>query len=274
MSLTTVTYKGAIKQRIDMRWLTEAMTNSSKGEDIYKHKLSVGNDNVEIGELFNISGNISDLHVVIENPTTKMDYVGSALPRGYQLTVNGNVGHFAGAELAGGIISINGDVQDYAACSMNKGFVEVSGGAGDYLGSAKTGEKKGMFGGTVLVHENAGNFTGDLMRRGTIMVVGNIGDYCGSRMIAGTITNLGTIGKQVGVGMRRGTILLPHKPKDVITGFHDCGRHSLGYLTLLLHELRRYKSTFQSLHPMRRRVQRYQGDAAVNGQGEMLIWIG
>ena len=132
----------------------------------------------------------------------------------------------------------------------------------------------GMTGGSILIHGSAGDFTGDLMRRGIIMVVGNIGDYCGSRMIAGTITNLGTIGKQVGVGMRRGTILLPHKPKDVISGFHDCGRHSLGYLTLLLHELRRHDSTFQSLHPMRRRVQRYQGDTAVGGQGEMLIWIG
>ena len=142
------------------------------------------------------------------------------------------------------------------------------------LAVQKAGNKKGMSGGTILVHGSSNNFTGDLLRRGTIMVVGNIGDYCASRMIAGTIANLGTIGKQVGVGMRRGTILLPHKPKDVITGFHDCGRHNLGYLTLLLHELRSFESAFQSLHPMRRRVQRYLGDTAVGGQGEMLIWIG
>jgi formylmethanofuran dehydrogenase subunit C len=157
---------------------------------------------------------------------------------------------------------------------MTKGLLEVSGNANDYLGGAYAGDKKGMNGGTILVHGNSGNFTGDLLRRGSIMVVGHIGDYCASRMIAGTITNLGTIGKQVGVGMRRGTILLPHKPKDVLTGFHDCGRHNLGYLTLLLHELRQYKSTFQSLHPMRRRVQRYIGDTTVGGQGELLIWIG
>ena len=119
-----------------------------------------------------------------------------------------------------------------------------------------------------------GDFTGDLMRRGLIMVEGDIGDYCASRMIAGTITNLGAIGKQVGVGMRRGTLLLPHKPEDMSKGFKDCGRHNLGFLTLLLHELRRYESRFQSLHPMRRRVQVYEGDMAVGGQAEILIWIG
>ena len=176
--------------------------------------------------------------------------------------------------MAGGTLKINGDVQDYSGCAMSKGMIEVSGNGGDYTGGAPAGAKKGMSGGTILIHGDTGSFTGDLMRRGIIMVVGNIGDYCGSRMIAGTITNLGTIGKQVGVGMRRGTILLPHKPKDLITGFHDCGRHSLGYLTLLLNELRRHDSTFRSLHPMRRRVQRYQGDTAVGGHGEMLIWIG
>ena len=106
------------------------------------------------------------------------------------------------------------------------------------------------------------------------MIVGDIGNHCASRMIAGTITNLGGIGKQVGVGMRRGTLLFPHKPADIAPGFHDCGRHSLGYLTLLLHQLRRYESKFRMLHPMRRRVQRYMGDAAVDGQGELLVWIG
>ena len=274
MSHSTVTYKGAVEQRIDMRWLTEVMVAPIRNDDINERKLSIGNDQIEIGELFEIPGNFSNSHVVLENTTTKMDYVGAGLLGGFQVTANGDVGHYAGASLSGGNVKINGNTQDFTACGMSNGFLEVTGSVGDYIGSAYAGDKAGMSGGTVLVHKDANNFTGDLMRRGTIMVVGNIGDYCGSRMIAGTITNLGTIGKQVGVGMRRGTILLPHKPKDVITGFHDCGRHSLGYLTLLLHELRRYESTFQSLHPMRRRVQRYQGDAAVSGQGEMLIWIG
>ena len=274
MSHTTVTYKGSAQTRLDMRWLSDAICQADKNASINNRKILVGKENVAVGELFEISGSITTDQIVLENSTAKMDYIGHALPADISITVKGNCGHYIGAELAGGNLKIEGDVEDFAGCTMASGLIEVTGNSGDYIGSAYAGAKKGMSGGTVLIQGNAGNFTGDLMRRGTIMVVGNIGDYCGSRMIAGTIANLGTIGKQVGVGMRRGTLLLPHKPKDVISGFHDCGRHSLGYLTLLLHELRRHDSMFQSLHPMRRRVQRYMGDSAVGGQGEMLVWIG
>jgi formylmethanofuran dehydrogenase subunit C len=279
MTHTTVTYKGPsdkseVKQRLDMRWLSHAICESISSDAVKKLPLLVGNEKFTVGDLFDISSKFSNQSIVLENSNTNMDYIGRALATNIELTVKGNVGHFAGAELAGGKLIIDGDAQNYAGCSMKKGLIEITGDGSDYIGGAFAGDKKGMSGGTILVHGSSGNFTGDLMRRGTIMVVCNIGDYCASRMIAGTITNLGTIGKQVGVGMRRGTILLPHKPKDVLTGFHDCGRHNLGYLTLLLHDLRQYKSTFQSLHPMRRRIQRYIGDTTVGGQGEMLIWIG
>jgi formylmethanofuran dehydrogenase subunit C len=279
MSHTIVTYKDHLindepQPRLDMRWLSKAIETCITSEKANHLTLYVGNEKIVVGELFNISGNFSNSSLVIENTHCKMDYVGYALKNGIEVLVKGDVGHFAGASLSGGKLHIDGNTQDYTGCSMQKGFIEITGNASDYVGGAYAGDKKGMSEGTILIHGNSGDFTGDLMRRGTIMVVNNIGNYCASRMIAGTITNLGTIGKQVGVGMRRGTILLPHKPKDVLTGFHDCGRHNLGYLTILLHELRKYKSTFQSLHPMRRRVQRYIGDTTVGGQGELLVWIG
>ena len=274
MSHSTVTYKGDAQQRLDMRWLSTAINNSSSVNEAKNLSLHIGSERACVGDVFDVSDNFSHPSIPLENSNQKMDYVGHALSNNIELNVVGDVGHYAGASLKGGTLKIQGNVCDYAGCEISKGILEISKNAGDYLGGAKAGNKKGMSGGTILVHGSSKNFTGDLLRRGTIMVVGNIGDYCASRMIAGTIANLGTIGKQVGVGMRRGTILLPHKPKDVISGFHDCGRHNLGYLTLLLHELRSFESTFQSLHPMRRRVQRYLGDTAVGGQGEMLIWIG
>ncbi len=274
MTHTTVTYKGDVAQRIDMRWLSHAIHHTKSEDETKNLPLQIGNETSSVGNFFDVDGSFSESSIVLENTTPQMDYIGHALNANIELSVNGNVGNFAGAELAGGKLIINGNSLDYTGCGMSKGLIEVHGNVNDYLGSAYAGQKKGMMGGTILIHGNSGDFTGDLLRRGTIMVVGNIGNYCASRMIAGTITNLGTIGKQVGVGMRRGTILLPHKPKDVLSGFHDCGRHNLGYLTLLLDDLRQYTSTFQSLHPMRRRVQRYIGDTTVGGQGEMLIWIG
>ncbi len=278
MSLTTVTYKSDSNKepqfRLDMHWLSNAIDCACSSDDAKKLTLQIGNETSPVGDHFEIEGNFDQQTIRLENANQKMDFVGYALPENIELNVAGDVGHYAGSSLKGGKLKIQGNVDDFAGCEMSKGVLEINGNAGDYLGGAQAGNKKGMSGGSILVHGNSNHFTGDLMRRGTIMVVGNIGDYCASRMIAGTIANLGTIGKQVGVGMRRGTILLPHKPKDVITGFHDCGRHNLGYLTLLLHEIRSFESTFQSLHPMRRRVQRYLGDTAVGGQGEMLIWIG
>ena len=271
---TTITYNGLASARIDMRWITHAISHSLKADKANKLTLPIGKNKVEIGELFNISGNFSNEDIVIENSTTKLDYIGHQLPEKFSLNIDGDCGHYAGAELAGGKLIINGSSSDYTACAMNKGMVEVKQNTGGYSGSAYAGHKRGMTGGTLLVHGNSGDFTGDLMRRGIIMVSGNIGDYCGSRMIAGTITNLGTVGKQVGVGMRRGTLLFPELPQEMSTSFSNCGRHNLGYLTLLLHELRRHDSQFKSLHSMRRRVQKYMGDLSVGGLGEILIWIG
>ena len=271
MSHTTVTFNGSTRARIDMRTLSQALNQTTSVSKIKKEPFLIGKKKTQIGDVFKISGQRLSKNIVLKNANNKMDYVGHKLNK--NLTVEGDCGHYAGAQLAGGKLVINGNTLDYAGCNMKKGTIEIKGDAGNYLGSALASEKKGMSGGTILVHGNTGNFTGDLMRRGVIMVVGNIGDYCASRMVAGTITNLGAIGKNVGHGMRRGTLLLPHKPEDV-TGFKDCGRHNLGYLTLLLHEMRRFESTFQSLHPMRRRVQRYEGDVSVDGQGEMLVWIG
>lgn len=274
MSNTTVTFNGLASARIDMRWLSEAITNSYTADQAKKLTLPVGNKKIEVGELFSISGNFSDSTAHLEDSTVKCDYIGHALPEGARLSVTGDCGHYLGAQLAGGKVTLTGNTKNYAGCAMRKGMIEIKGNSADYLGGALPGHKKGISGGTILVHGNTGNFTGDLMRRGVIMVTGSIGDYCGSRMIAGTITNLGKIGKQVGLGMRRGTLLLPELPEDMAPTFMNCGRHNLGYLTLLLRELRTHDSKFKSLHSMRRRVQKYMGDTSVGGLGEILIWIG
>ncbi len=272
--VTTITCNGLTSARIDMRWINTAIINTYSEEQANKIPIAVGSNKVESGELFDISGDFSSQALVLNNPNQKLDYIGYALPEGMRLTVEGDCGHYTGAELSGGHLTVNGNAGHFTACSMRSGIIEIHGSSQDYIGSAYAGHKKGMSGGTVLIHGNAGNFTGDLMRRGIIMVEGDIGDYCGSRMIAGTITNLGTVGEHAGAGMKRGTLLFPELPKDMNPLFINCGRHNLGYLTLLLHELRIHDSGFKSLHSMRRRVQKYMGDPSVGGLGEILIWIG
>lgn len=274
MSKCVITLQNASQQRIDMRWLGQALQAELTSKEALQQTLQIGKQKMTVGDTFSIEGKLNCAEIQLNNTTSSCDYVGYQLPKSKKLTVNGHVGHYAGAELAGGELNIEADTLNYTGCGMKAGLLTVSGNSGDYLGGAYAGQKKGMAGGTILVKGNSGDFTGDLMRKGLIMVTGNIGHYCASRMIAGTITNLGTVGDNIGQNMRRGTLLLPELPSNMPAHYANCGRHNLGYLTLLLHELRKYDSEFQSLHPMRRRVQRYLGDTSINGLGELLIWIG
>lgn len=274
MNHIKINYKGTTSLRIDMRWLSDALMHADDANAVINQTIQIGNQAKAIGELFDITGDFPASTAELDNSTQKMDYIGHALKSHYSIQVNGDCGHYPGASLAGGTVKINGHALDFVGCGMQDGNIEISGNANHYVGSAFAGEKRGMSGGTILIHGNAEDFVGDLMRRGTIMIVGDIGDYCAHRMIAGTITNLGSIGQHIGVGMRRGTLLIPSKPQDGLPGFRDCGRHSLGYLTLLVNQLREKDSAFRSLHPMRRRVQKYMGDTAEEGLGELLIWIG
>ncbi len=157
---------------------------------------------------------------------------------------------------------------DYIGHKMTSGQITIEGDCGDFLGA-------NMQGGTIVCQGNAGDRLGDQMRRGLILVDGNVGDYCGSRMIAGTIGVLGSLGKYTGYAMKRGTIILK-KPVGVLTNhsnFHatiqDCGTHTLPFLALLFQSFQTLPSKFNRLN--NQRVQRFAGDLACNGNGEILV---
>lgn len=275
MSALEFEYKTQGDFRIDMHWLSAMALNFGTIKEIEKQPMLIGNQTVSVGDCFKVKGDARSARLHLKGADDKMDYVGHALPKGIELHVEGDCGHFSGAELQGGKLVCRGNVRDFTGCAMTKGMIEVHGECGDFTGSANTGEQRGMSGGTILIRGNAGQHTGDLMRRGTILVQGNMGDYTASRMIAGTISGLGDVGNHVGRGMKRGTLLLPSLPNHKIpVNFTDAGRHNLGYLTLLLHEMRRHDSKFRTIHHMRRRIHRYIGDRSCSGLGELLIWVG
>ena len=274
MSITTIDYKGSGQHRLDMRWLQQAIEQKLSAKEVSKQRLHLGSEEVLIGDVFSINGSLSAVELSLTNSTTKLDYIGAGLATDKTLRIEGDCGHYMGQQLAGGRLICDGSALHYAGCNMQAGSIEIISDAGDYVGGSIAGNKRGMAGGRILIHGSSGDFTGDLMRRGLLMVAGDIGDHCGNRMIAGTITSMGSVGENAGSGMRRGTLLFPSKPASIATGINVCGRHSLGLLPLLMRDIRAPESAFQTLHPMRRRVQRYLGDASVDGQGEVLIWIG
>ena len=122
--------------------------------------------------------------------------------------------------------------------------------------------------GSIICQGDVGDRVGDQMRRGLILIDGNVGDYCGSRMVAGTIGVYGNVGKYAGFGMKRGTILLNNKTNLHAT-MQDCGTHDLPFLALLFQSFNAFQSMFNTLK--NQRVQRFAGDLACNGNGEILI---
>ncbi len=160
------------------------------------------------------------------------------------------------------IVFENSNAQlDYIGHQMSRGSITIEGDCGDFLGA-------NMRGGSIICHGNAGDRVGDQMRRGMILIDGNAGTYCGSRMLAGTIGVFGNAGNYVGFGMKRGTILLTKTPTLHAT-IQDCGTHTLPFLALLFKSFQAFSTPFNRVKNLR--VQRYAGDLACNGNGEILI---
>jgi formylmethanofuran dehydrogenase subunit C len=271
MSALTFTLKNPPAQRIDCSPLTADKLADMSAADIAAITLVVGNQKVRVDDVFAVSGD--DVTAIrFENTTDKLDHLGHGMSQG-QITINGDAGAYLGQFMTGGKIIVNGNTGIYTACEMKGGEIKVNGNAGDFVGGARIGYKNGMTGGTVIISGNSGKRTGDHMRRGMILIEGNAGDYCGARMVSGTIAVLGQVGKHLGYAMKRGTLLLQQAPAQGISAnFNDCGSHTLAFLPLMFASFKNLDSEFARVEPFSR-VQRYAGDLAGIGMGEILVKI-
>jgi len=271
MSTLTFTLNTSAKQRIDCSPLTSDLLVDKSVADIAAIELVIGNGSERVDALFDVSGDdTADIKFV--SSTDKLDFIGRNMTSG-KITVEGNVGGYLGLFLDGGEIEVNGNTGIYTACEMKSGQIKVNGNAGDFVGGVRPGYRNGMSGGVVIVTGNTGARTGDHMRRGMILIEGNAGDYCGGRMISGTIAVLGGVGTHLGYAMKRGTLLLTQAPAQGISAnFNDCGSHTLAFLPLLFNSFAKLDSKFANVEPFSR-VQRYAGDVAGIGMGEILVKI-
>ncbi len=271
MTALIFTLATELRQRVDLSPLTPDSLAGKSIEEIGATLLQTGNRQRRADEIFVIEGNDTS-HIKVQNSTAKLDYIGKGMTHG-DLYVAGDAGSYAGMSMKGGNLRILGDVGAYAACEMKNGQIHVQGDAGDFLGAALPGNKKGMQGGIVIVKGNAADRVGDRMRRGAILIEGDAGCYLGARMTAGTVAVLGSVGEHIGYAMQRGTLLLLQAPSSIPVTFNDCGTHTLGFLPLLLRGFQEFETRFGALAGSIKRVQRYAGDMANLGKGEMLIAV-
>lgn len=227
-----------------------------------------GKNQLRVDEIFEITGEDTQ-NIIFKNTNNKLDYLGANMTSGC-VTVEGDAGAYLGFGLKNGKIHCKGNTQAFAACNMVSGLIQISGNTGDFLGGGSSGLRKGMRGGTVIVKGNAGDRAGDQMRRGLILIEGDAGDYCASRMIAGTIGVLGKVGDYTCFNMKRGTLLLTKLPTLHAT-IQDCGSHTLPFLNLMFKSFAPFNTKFTTIETTR--VQRFVGDAACNGNGEVLLLL-
>ncbi len=268
MSALTFTLKTRPAQRVDMSPLVCQLLQGKDPGEIAAIKLQSGKCKLRVDELFNISGSDAQ-NIVIKNSFDKLDFIGKELENG-TITVEGDAGAYLAMGMKSGEIKVSGNAGLYAGCEMKKGYLEIAGDTGDFLGGALPGNKMGMKGGLILIKGNAGERVGDHLRRGTILIEGNAGDYCGSRMTAGTIAVMGQTGRYLGYAMRRGTLLLWNQP-ILSASFNDCGTHTLAFLPMLFKAFKTLNSKFAESAAAFNRGQRYAGDMAEMGRGEVLV---
>jgi len=270
MSALTFVMKKRLDQRVDMSPLVCNKLEGLAPAEIAAIELQNGKRKVRVDELFKIKGSDAQ-NIVIEGSFAKLDFIGKQL-KGGAITIHGDGGAYLGMEMQAGTIKVDGNTGIYTACEMKDGYLEIKGNAGDFLAAALPGNRQGMKGGLVLVKGNVGERAGDHMRRGVLLVEGNAGDYCGSRMVAGTIAVMGTTGRYLGYAMRRGTFLLWNQPELSAT-FNDCGKHTLSFLPMMFSSFKNLNSKFAKDSARFNRVQRYGGDMAEMGRGEVLVKV-
>lgn len=125
-----------------------------------------------------------------------IDYVGIRNETG--LTVEGDIGEWAGARMNDGTLHVQGDAGDHAAYRMEGGTLRIEGDAGDRLGQEAAG-------GTVTVRGDAGRETAIRMDGGEVVTRG-AGRRSGMEMRGGTLRIEGDGDSGMGMDMEGGTI--------------------------------------------------------------------
>ena len=264
MTQLTFKLKQALTHSLDCSQLTPDLL---KGLNINQIGAIALHDQ-RVSDLFEMTGEDAE-NIDFKNSNQFFENVGKNMTLG-SITLEGDAGAYLGFGLKNATIHCTGSAQAFAACNMVSGLLKIDGDTGDFLGGASSGLRKGMRGGTVIVKGNAGDRVGDQMRRGLILIEGNVGNYCASRMIAGTIGVLGNVGEYACFNMKRGTLLLAKRPK-LHASIQDCGTHTLPFLNLLFKSFKPFNTQFSNIET--KRVQRFVGDAACSGNGEILILL-
>lgn len=240
---------------------------SLSAAEIARLPVEHGKQLAALGDFFDVRGERSD-RVRVEGDVGRVKRLGAAMAGG-TLVIAGPAGRHAGAGMSGGRLVIEGDADDFTGLGMRGGVLEVHGHAAAAFCGAAPGSARGMTGGLALVRGCVGARVGERLRRGVIAVAGSAGPYAGAHMVAGTLLVGEALAPGAGVGLKRGTILAGGALELLPTFRYAC-TYRPGFVDLLLGSLKRH--AFEAGPFATGAFQRYTGDCADLGRGEILQW--
>ncbi|HEX9283661.1 MAG TPA: formylmethanofuran dehydrogenase subunit C [Gemmatimonadales bacterium] len=211
-----------------------------------------GGRTATLGDFFRVTGERS-AQLRIEGDLSRVEGIGTGMAEG-EILVAGSVGRDLGVQMAGGRIDVRGD-------------------AGENAGGARPGAARGMTGGEIVIRGNASAELGARMRRGLVVVTGDGGEGTGRGMIAGTVVVFGRAGPGAGRFLKRGSIVALGTLERPATFRYAC-TYRPPHVPLLFRYLRARYGLAIADRQIAGRYERYSGDMAELGKGEILQWVG
>ena len=247
----TLTLRSQPPRRVDAAPLIPERLSGFEADEVAAITLRCGGDRIPIGDLFEVSGDDAQ-ELILAGDLRRFDGIGARMSGG-EIVVRGDVGTWAGAEMAGGVLRIFGD-------------------ADHRVGAAYPGARAGMTGGEIVVSGDAGEEAGAGMRRGLVAIGGRAGNGAGLRMLAGTVIALGGIGAEAGLGNRRGS-LVSGRAFEPLSSYAYATRFRPPALGLQLRRARELGLTVDAAL-LRGTWARWSGDVTELSRGEILIFEG
>jgi formylmethanofuran dehydrogenase subunit C len=268
MSRTILTLKQSPPVPLETEVLSPDVVAPLSHDEVRALPVFLGKRQHRVDEFFDVEGAGSE-ELEIRGDAARVKWIGRGMTRG-SLKVVGNAGMHLGSSMKGGTIEVTGNAADWAGGEMKGGLIKIHGNAGGQIGAAYRGSMSGMSGGTILIGGTAGLEVGMRMKRGLIAVKGPVRDFAGLQMKGGTIVLMGGAEIRTGAWMVRGTIV-SLKPLRLMPTFSYACAYNPPFLRV-------YARHFRSLgfaipcEAAEGAYQRYTGDNAVPGKGEILVW--
>jgi formylmethanofuran dehydrogenase subunit C len=265
---TILTLKRPPHVPLEAEVLTPDVIAPLESDEVRALPVVLGKRQHRLDEFFEVEGPGSE-ELEIHGDVGRVKWIGRGMTRG-RIAIAGNAGMHLGAYMKGGTIEVTGTTSDWIGAEMKGGVIHIRGDAGGQVGAAYRGSTTGMNGGTILIEGSAGIEVGMRMLRGTIAIRGRVRDFAGLQMKGGTIVLMGGAEIRTGAWMVRGTIVAL-KPVPLLPTFSYACEYNPVFLRLYAKYLQEYGFRLP-VEVKEGSYQRYTGDAAVPGKGEILLW--